>query len=45
VSVDGPFIVLDVAKRHRGLRALEEPAAMGEGGDFGILLDKDNYRR
>ncbi|PAZ15310.1 DUF2191 domain-containing protein [Streptomyces sp. SA15] len=37
--------LLDVAKRHRRLKALEELATMGEGGDFDILLDKDNYRR
>ncbi|WP_263399188.1 hypothetical protein [Streptomyces venezuelae] len=27
------------------LRALEELAAMGERGDFDVLLDKANYRR
>ncbi|MEV6652424.1 type II toxin-antitoxin system VapB family antitoxin [Streptomyces sp. NPDC051219] len=35
----------EVAQRHRRLRALEELAAMGDRGDFDILLDKDNYRR
>ncbi|MCP3819583.1 type II toxin-antitoxin system VapB family antitoxin [Streptomyces sp. A3M-1-3] len=35
----------EVSQRHRRLTALEELAAMGERGDFDILLDKDNYRR
>ncbi|MBW5481492.1 type II toxin-antitoxin system VapB family antitoxin [Streptomyces bambusae] len=37
--------LLEVAKRHRRLQALEKLAAMGERGDFDILLDKKNYRR
>ncbi|MEU2392044.1 type II toxin-antitoxin system VapB family antitoxin [Streptomyces sp. NPDC007369] len=37
--------LLEVAKRHRRLRALERLAEMGERGDFDILLDKENYRR
>lgn len=37
--------LLEVAKRHRRLKALEELAAMGERGDFDILLNKENYRR
>ncbi|KUH38638.1 MULTISPECIES: type II toxin-antitoxin system VapB family antitoxin [Streptomyces] len=37
--------LLEVAKRRRRLRALEELAAMGERGDFDVLLDKANYRR
>lgn len=35
----------EVAQRHRRLTALEELAAMGDRGDFDILLDKGNYRR
>ncbi|WP_455360139.1 type II toxin-antitoxin system VapB family antitoxin [Streptomyces sp. SYSU K21746] len=35
----------ELAQRHRRLTALEELAAMGDRGDFGILLDKGNYRR
>ncbi|WP_308295859.1 DUF2191 domain-containing protein [Streptomyces sp. ISL-96] len=37
--------LLEVAKRRRRLIALEELAAMGERGDFDILLDKGSYRR
>lgn len=37
--------LLEVAKRRRRLKALDELAAMGERGDFDILLDKRNYRR
>ncbi|MEV7545169.1 VapB protein of antitoxin of type II toxin-antitoxin system [Streptomyces sp. 3211.6] len=37
--------LLEVAKRHRRLRALERLAQMGERGDFDLLLDKENYRR
>ncbi|MEU3918768.1 type II toxin-antitoxin system VapB family antitoxin [Streptomyces sp. NBC_00879] len=37
--------LLEVAKRRRRLNALEELAAMGERGDFDVLLDKSNYRR
>jgi Arc/MetJ family transcription regulator len=37
--------LLEVAKRRRRLKALEELAAMGERGDFDLLLDKENYRR
>ncbi|ORT61663.1 type II toxin-antitoxin system VapB family antitoxin [Streptomyces sp. CB03238] len=37
--------LLEVAKRRRRLKALEELAAMGERGDFDVLLDKGNYRR
>ncbi|OKK07745.1 hypothetical protein AMK26_01270 [Streptomyces sp. CB03234] len=37
--------LLEVAKRRRRLKALEELAAMGERGDFDVLLDKENYRR
>ncbi|MFJ7156667.1 type II toxin-antitoxin system VapB family antitoxin [Streptomyces sp. NPDC101118] len=37
--------LLEVARRHRRLQALEKLSAMGERGDFDILLDKRNYRR
>ncbi|PZT70581.1 DUF2191 domain-containing protein [Streptomyces sp. SW4] len=37
--------LLEVAKRRRRLKALEELAGMGERGDFDVLLDKENYRR
>ncbi|MFE0454936.1 type II toxin-antitoxin system VapB family antitoxin [Streptomyces sp. NPDC058914] len=37
--------LLEVAKRRRRLKALDELAAMGERGDFDVLLDKENYRR
>lgn len=37
--------LLEVAKRRRRLKALEELAAKGERGDFDALLDKENYRR
>ncbi|GAA3371784.1 hypothetical protein GCM10020367_23870 [Streptomyces sannanensis] len=37
--------LLEVAKRRKRLKALEELAAMGERGDFDILLDKSGYRR
>lgn len=37
--------LLEVAKRRRRLKALEELAAMGGRGDFDVLLDKGNYRR
>ncbi|MFG2295461.1 type II toxin-antitoxin system VapB family antitoxin [Streptomyces sp. NPDC048603] len=37
--------LLEVAKRHRRLRALERLAEMGERGDFDVLLDKENHRR
>ena len=37
--------LLEVAKRRRRLKALEELAAKGERGDFDILLNKENYRR
>ncbi|MHC0429775.1 type II toxin-antitoxin system VapB family antitoxin [Streptomyces sp. O3] len=37
--------LLEVAKRRRRLKALEELAAMGERGDFDVLLEKGNYRR
>ncbi|MGW0390743.1 type II toxin-antitoxin system VapB family antitoxin [Streptomyces sp. NPDC003042] len=35
----------EVARRRRRLEALEELMEMGKRGDFGILLDKANYRR
>ncbi|MDW4907534.1 type II toxin-antitoxin system VapB family antitoxin [Streptomyces sp. ADMS] len=37
--------LLEVAKRRRRLKALDELAAKGERGDFDILLNKENYRR
>ncbi|MDX3454644.1 type II toxin-antitoxin system VapB family antitoxin [Streptomyces sp. ME02-8801-2C] len=37
--------LLEVAKRRRRLKALDELAAKGERGDFDMLLDKENYRR
>lgn len=37
--------LLEVAKRHKRLRALERLTAMAERGDFDILMDKRNYRR
>lgn len=37
--------LLEVAKRRRRLKALEELVVKGERGDFDILLDKENYRR
>ncbi|MEV8595338.1 type II toxin-antitoxin system VapB family antitoxin [Streptomyces sp. NPDC052012] len=37
--------LLEVAKRRRRLKALEELAGMGERGDFDALLGKENYRR
>ncbi len=37
--------LLEVAKRRRRLKALDELAAMGERGDFEVLMDKANYRR
>lgn len=37
--------LLEVAKRRRRLKALEELAGMGDRGDFDMLMDKENYRR
>jgi Arc/MetJ family transcription regulator len=37
--------LLEVAKRRRRLKALEELVAKGDRGDFDVLLDKENYRR
>ncbi|MFI9118875.1 MULTISPECIES: type II toxin-antitoxin system VapB family antitoxin [Streptomyces] len=37
--------LLEVAQRHKRLRALEQLTAMAERGDFDILMDKRNYRR
>ncbi|MEU9704824.1 type II toxin-antitoxin system VapB family antitoxin [Streptomyces sp. NPDC047981] len=37
--------LLEVAQRHKRLRALEALTAMAERGDFDILMDKKNYRR
>lgn len=37
--------LLEVAKRHKRLQALDALVAMGERGDFEILRDKRNYRR
>ncbi|MDH6137802.1 Arc/MetJ family transcription regulator [Kitasatospora sp. MAA4] len=35
----------EVSLRHKRLAALDRLVAMGEQGDFDVLLDKDNYRR
>ncbi|MET9377092.1 type II toxin-antitoxin system VapB family antitoxin [Streptomyces sp. NPDC003035] len=37
--------LLEVAQRHKRLRALEALTAMAGRGDFDILMDKRNYRR
>ncbi|MEU6230498.1 type II toxin-antitoxin system VapB family antitoxin [Streptomyces sp. NPDC047042] len=37
--------LLEVAKRRRRLKALDELAAKGERGDFDVLLDNENCRR
>lgn len=36
--------LVEVSQRLRRVRALDKLAAMGEAGDFDILLDKKNYR-
>lgn len=37
--------LVEVAKRLRRVKALNELAEMAEQGDFDILMDKANYRR
>jgi Arc/MetJ family transcription regulator len=37
--------LVEVSRRLRRLQALDKLAAMGQAGDFNILLDKENYRR